>query len=170
MDRVLSEQHIVGRGRRSRSRDEARRDSRGAGSERRETLHRARRRIRCERTGFRVNGVRVKTLALGALAIGLAGGLVMLLPLLEGADLSGEIVGPEITRAVIDPYLYPGSAAQVELELTEDLYYEVNQGETLSEIANQFDVEVAALAAHNDIADPDSVTAGQTLRIPPPAM
>ena len=102
--------------------------------------------------------------------IGLAGGLVVLLPVLEDAELSGEIVGPEITRAVIDPYLYPGSAAQVELELTEDLYYEVKQGETLSEIANQFDVEVAALVAHNDIADPDSVIAGQTLRIPPRAM
>lgn len=42
----------------------------------------------------------------------------------------------------------------------------VSSGEALSGIADQYDVSVAALAEANDLADPNLIFAGQTLRVP----
>jgi LysM repeat protein len=44
--------------------------------------------------------------------------------------------------------------------------YEVQAGDTLSGIADQFGVDVEALAEANDIADPDLIYPGQVLIIP----
>jgi LysM repeat protein len=44
--------------------------------------------------------------------------------------------------------------------------YEVQAGDTLSGIADQFGVDLEALAAANDISDPDLIYPGQVLIIP----
>ena len=45
-------------------------------------------------------------------------------------------------------------------------FYRVQPGDTLSDIARAYEVEVATLVAHNAIADPDRIVRGQTLAIP----
>jgi LysM repeat protein len=44
--------------------------------------------------------------------------------------------------------------------------YEVQPGDTLSEIAQRFDTTVEALAEANDIEDPDVIFPGDILKIP----
>ena len=46
--------------------------------------------------------------------------------------------------------------------------YVVQAGDTLSAIAQEYGVTVAALAEHNEIADPNAILVGQRLQIPPP--
>jgi len=46
--------------------------------------------------------------------------------------------------------------------------YEVQAGDTLSGIADQFGVDLETLAEANDIADPDLIYPGQVLIIPAP--
>mgnify|MGYP001400260352 CR=1 FL=1 len=46
------------------------------------------------------------------------------------------------------------------------LQYKIKQGDTLSEIAKQFDLSTQQLANFNRIRDIDSITAGKTLQIP----
>jgi LysM repeat protein len=43
----------------------------------------------------------------------------------------------------------------------------VRQGDTLSAIALRFDTTVRALVEANDLDDPDALTLGQRLSIPP---
>lgn len=45
--------------------------------------------------------------------------------------------------------------------------YTVQAGDTLGEIARQFDVRARDLQLHNDLANPDRIREGQVLRIPP---
>ena len=45
--------------------------------------------------------------------------------------------------------------------------YRVKRGDTLSKIANQFQVSISAIVARNHIANPDPLHEGQTLVIPP---
>lgn len=47
-------------------------------------------------------------------------------------------------------------------------YYKVQSGDTLSKIANRFNVDQAELMAVNNITNPDHVEIGQELKIPPP--
>lgn len=56
--------------------------------------------------------------------------------------------------------------AEVEFIPTDDVEYEVAEGETLSEIALAHDVDVDLLAAVNDIPDPDTIGAGVIIVIP----
>lgn len=46
--------------------------------------------------------------------------------------------------------------------------YQIKRGESLSRIAKMFGLSTAALAAYNGIANPDSIQAGQVLKIPQP--
>lgn len=46
--------------------------------------------------------------------------------------------------------------------------YEVQRGDTLKSIAEQFGVDLTKLAILNGIPDPDDIQAGQVLLIPPP--
>lgn len=46
--------------------------------------------------------------------------------------------------------------------------YTVQRGDTLSVIADKYNTTVAKLAAYNGIADPNSIYAGQIIKIPPP--
>jgi LysM repeat protein len=45
--------------------------------------------------------------------------------------------------------------------------YRVKRGDTLSKIANQFHIAISAIVARNHVANPDHVSEGQTLVIPP---
>lgn len=49
-------------------------------------------------------------------------------------------------------------------------FYEVQPGDSLSSIADQFDVRIEDLIAVNGILDPDHIQAGQKLEIPPPTV
>lgn len=48
------------------------------------------------------------------------------------------------------------------------LEYIVQDGDTLTAIAQEFGVAASVLAAYNEISDPDVINVGQRLRIPPP--
>jgi LysM repeat protein len=45
--------------------------------------------------------------------------------------------------------------------------YQVRRGDTLTKIANHFRIAMSAIVSANHVANPDRLTAGQTLRIPP---
>ncbi len=45
--------------------------------------------------------------------------------------------------------------------------YRVKRGDTLTKIASHFRVSVSAIVSANSVANPDRLTEGQTLRIPP---
>jgi LysM repeat protein len=46
--------------------------------------------------------------------------------------------------------------------------YEVKSGDSLSKIADKFNVDQAALMMLNGISDPNHIEAGQVLKLPPP--
>lgn len=46
--------------------------------------------------------------------------------------------------------------------------YEIQQGESLSVVADKFDVNWIELARFNKIKDPDDIQAGQVIKIPKP--
>ena len=50
-----------------------------------------------------------------------------------------------------------------------EVTYTVQTGDTLTRIALKYNLRLAELAAYNDIANPNLILAGQTLRIPAPA-
>ena len=45
-------------------------------------------------------------------------------------------------------------------------YYRIGPGDTLSNIARAYGVTVAVLASMNNLADPNQIQAGQTIRVP----
>jgi LysM repeat protein len=47
--------------------------------------------------------------------------------------------------------------------------YVVKPGDTLTSIAREFDTSVAAITSRNQLDDPDNLTEGQSLTIPPPS-
>jgi LysM repeat protein len=51
---------------------------------------------------------------------------------------------------------------------SEEQRYVVREGDSLSSIAERFDVTEAAIIRANNLADPDRILVGQELLIPPP--
>ncbi len=82
-----------------------------------------------------------------------------MLPLPPSAVANGS---PFLRRAVL---LGVALLALVPATLARALTYEVQPGETLSEIALRYGVDLDALAAANGIANPDLIFAGQVLTI-----
>lgn len=80
----------------------------------------------------------------------------------DGAEAPGVVASaPESATAQAPPTAAPSTpAAQT---------YEIQAGDSLSTIALEYGTTVAAIAAANDIADPNLITIGQELVIPPPA-
>ena len=158
MERVLAEQHIRRRasGRRGTAphlgRQYGMNDRVGAGT-------------RSSRP--RVGRTRLKTIGLLTIALVLISALFLLLPLLEKTDFASSVADETVTRAAISGSIAPIPPRQVEFELTEELFYQVDAGETLSEIAAAFDLDARTLARHNGLSDPHALQAGQIIRIPP---
>jgi nucleoid-associated protein YgaU len=55
---------------------------------------------------------------------------------------------------------------EVVFDMTDDLEYLVQEGETLSEIATRFDVSTQFLAEYNSLTNADLLKQGQTIIIP----
>lgn len=58
------------------------------------------------------------------------------------------------------------STTTTEVELR--IFYTVQRGDTLVQIANRFEIDLNALVRENGIADPTRIYVGQQLLIPPP--
>ena len=73
----------------------------------------------------------------------------------------------KIEKVVLD-YVADQDAvnAQLEPSVPQETTYTVQPGDTLWGIAQTYGTTVAALANHNDIADPSLIYAGQEIRIP----
>jgi LysM repeat protein len=71
-----------------------------------------------------------------------------------------------LLRTVPDSSVAVGTTTT--LPLFEELYT-IQEGDTLSEIAQIFGVPVDNLISYNAIADPDAIQAGQVLKVPSPA-
>ena len=81
---------------------------------------------------------------------------------IEGRDFSIRNLNPwkrGVPSIVARPIPAP-------VEPPEDRTYKVVSGDTLSRIAQRFEMTPAQLAARNDLSDPDLLDVGQTLRIP----
>jgi hypothetical protein len=116
-----------------------------------------------------VTSIRVAVLT--AAIAGLITGLVMVGgEVASAAALAAPVVGDEFDRASVGmggPYVTAAYAAdEVEFERTEDTEYVITEGETLSEIADRFNLGYDLLAGYNEIADPDSVSPGQRILVP----
>lgn len=72
------------------------------------------------------------------------------------------VVGTEIVIAASAPAAPEPAPDTAHLER----YYTVQPGDSLSSVAERFDVDVIALEAANELADPDLVVVGDRLRIP----
>jgi LysM repeat protein len=60
----------------------------------------------------------------------------------------------------------PTATPTEEVQGTQEQEYEIQAGDTLGKIADQFGVTVEAIVAANEIANPDLIQPGQTLIIP----
>ena len=105
--------------------------------------------------------------ALFAGALGIAALALFMLPALLGIGGGG-------TPASASPSgIRPGASASV-VPTAEPaptpLVYVIKKGDTLSKVANKFDVEIAdILAANPEIKDPNKISLGQEIVIPTPA-
>jgi murein DD-endopeptidase MepM/ murein hydrolase activator NlpD len=79
--------------------------------------------------------------------------------LVLNARPSGE-AGPQVDAAVISPDVFAVFATVPAWQT-----YVVQPGDSLSLIASHFGLDTAALAARNDLADPDRIHIGQVLRV-----
>lgn len=72
-----------------------------------------------------------------------------------------------VLNDIPDPdIIYPGQTIRVpEDGTTTSVYYTIQPGDTLSEIALKFDTTVSALQDQNNLSDPDSIYAGHIIRI-----
>lgn len=81
-----------------------------------------------------------------------------------GGDDESVDTLPLMTAA---PSVVPTSMGATTTLPTAEEFYTIQQGDTLSGIAQAFGVSVGDLISFNAIADPDAIQAGQRLQIPP---
>ena len=81
-----------------------------------------------------------------------------------GDDTAGVDSLPLLTAAPATAA--PSAESTTTLPAVEE-FYTIQQGDTLSGIAQAFGVSVGDLISFNAIADPDAIQAGQRLQIPP---
>ncbi len=91
-----------------------------------------------------------------------------------GAGLVLSACGGEgpASRATLPPLTTPPTSTTVPATTTTGpaQYYEVQPGDSLSVIAQRFQVRLEDLIVLNGITNPDQIQAGQKLRIPPPTV
>jgi hypothetical protein len=108
-----------------------------------------------------------RTVALLTITGALLGTLFFVLP---GLWAEADFAASSALLAEVDlpgAGFLPPTDRPVEFQRTEELEYLVSEGETLSEIADRFDVTVRSLVRHNALANPDVLRRGQVIRIPP---
>jgi LysM repeat protein len=113
------------------------------------------------RFALRIGGLVAAVAALGVGIVLVGGGSR------AAAALSSSVVPDDLPRAAVT---LPDSTASivptVEFERTEDVEYVVGDGETLSEIADSYDLSYETLAEYNDLTDPNTLRPGQRIMIP----
>ena len=92
-----------------------------------------------------------------AAAVALAGGAASCSD--EGAGSDAPTLPPISTTSTLAPSTTANLANQ-------NRFYEVQQGDNLSRIAERFGVTVEAIMAKNAIENPDSIAVGQILELP----
>jgi LysM repeat protein len=108
-----------------------------------------------------VSSARKTAIAL-AVMVGLGVGAVYQLSHLSGDDTAKRVQ----VRSAPDR---DGSATTSPVPTTGATQrYQVQSGDTLTSIARRFGITVAAIVAANTLTDPDTLSLGQTLEIPPP--
>ena len=103
--------------------------------------------------------------------------LVMLLPAV-GFLLSGCFGGKKYKKVSVPVYRFGDETEQVgsNWKTEEKVYvegvqeYRVQPGDTLSKIGRMFNVSTTELSSYNGISDPDRITVGMRLQIPPVSM
>lgn len=148
--RVLLEQEVT-------TRRLGRKRSRSRGGRSRSVLDAQR--LRRDGARFRVPAA-LGTMLLACVVVGLAVTLVVVLPDLESVS-DGEPV-----LAATAPDLPSLRHGLVEVERTEQVEHVVEQGETLSEIAARYDVDLDALVSLNSLRDPHTIRDGHPIIIP----
>lgn len=88
------------------------------------------------------------------------------LALMTGAACRGEEGSPSQTDPTPTASFEPTKTPRPESPAPTPVTYEVQPGDTLSEIAQRFDTTVEALAEANDIEDPNVIFPRDILRIP----
>lgn len=116
-------------------------------------------------------GTVIRIGALGLVIAGLATGLVIIGNDSGAAEaLATTVVSDDLERSAMTftgPMVGDLSGlGEVAFERTEDSEYIVAEGETLSEIANRFDLSYEQLATYNELADPDTLSPGQRILVP----
>ena len=116
-------------------------------------------------------GTVIRIGALGLVVAGLATGLVIIGNDAAAAQaLATTVVSDDLERAgmtLTGPIASDLSGlGEVAFERTEDSEYIVVEGETLSEIADRFDLSYEILASYNELADPDTLSPGQRILVP----
>jgi LysM repeat protein len=71
------------------------------------------------------------------------------------------------TSTTVAPAVSTSTTARTTTTTTPSITYRVKRGDTLTKIANHFRVSISAIVSGNHVANPDRLTEGQTLRIPP---
>ena len=113
----------------------------------------------------------VRVCVLGVALAALILGLVLVVQDGTAAEaLATPVVSDDLERAemtLTGPMMVdPATLGEVSFERTEDTEYIVADGETLSEIANRFDLSYEMLAAYNELTNPHAVVPGQRIVIP----
>jgi LysM repeat protein len=88
------------------------------------------------------------------------------LALMTGVACRGEEGSPSRTDPAPTASSDPTKTPRPESPAPTPVTYEVQPGDTLSEIAQRFDTTAEAMAEANDIEDPDLIFPGDILRIP----
>ncbi len=81
---------------------------------------------------------------------------------------NGDVIPPEETSVIDETNLLPANPTAMDTETeTGERIYTVQSGDTLSGIAEKYDVTVERLAAYNNMTEEEELLDGQEIKIPP---
>jgi LysM repeat protein len=101
------------------------------------------------------------------LAMGLVIGCGTLLLLMPNTAYAQRNTSPDIGPEMIGPVMMEGAAPVNNEAADAELIHVIKVGDTLTNVAQRYDVKPADLATYNQILDFNHVVIGQQLRIPP---
>jgi LysM repeat protein len=104
-----------------------------------------------------------RSLALGVATVVLLGACIPFM-----GDENGEEATPTPTPTITIIRPSPTAVAEPTAQPVEETTHVVKDGEVLGAIASQYGVTVDAIVKANNLSDPNSLSIGQKLIIPPP--